>query len=71
TTPWLFNALQYTGAVYLIWIRIQALRSRGGGTLDRAVGGVPRVGHWSALLQGYLCNQLNPKAPRFFLARFP
>lgn len=30
TTPWLFNALKYTGAVYLIWIGIQALRSRGG-----------------------------------------
>lgn len=29
TTPWLFNALKYTGAVYLIWIGIQALRSRG------------------------------------------
>lgn len=39
TTPWLFNALKYTGAVYLIWIGIQALRSRGGGTLDLAVGG--------------------------------
>ncbi|HFH4387614.1 TPA: LysE family translocator [Pseudomonas aeruginosa] len=70
TTPWLFNALKYTGAVYLIWIGIQALRSRGGGTLDLAVGGVQRVGHWSAFLQGYLCNLLNPKATLFFLAVF-
>ena len=43
TTPWLFNALKYTGAVYLIWIGIQALRSRGGGTLDLAVGGVQKI----------------------------
>ena len=33
TTPWLFNALKYTGAVYLIWIGIQALRSRGAGLI--------------------------------------
>ena len=54
---------------HLIWIGIQALRSRGG-TLDLAVGGVQRVGHWSAFLQGYLCNLLNPKATLFFLAVF-
>ncbi|WP_163068624.1 LysE family transporter, partial [Acinetobacter baumannii] len=35
-----------------------------------AVGGVQRVGHWSAFLQGYLCNLLNPKATLFFLAVF-
>ncbi len=29
-----------------------------------------RVGHWSAFLQGYLCNLLNPKATLFFLAVF-
>ena len=29
-----------------------------------------RGGHWSAFLQGYLCNLLNPKATLFFLAVF-
>lgn len=63
TTPWLFNALKYTGAVYLIWIGIQALRSRGGGTLDLAVGGVQRVGHWSAFLQA-TCATCSTPRPR-------
>ena len=34
TTPWLFNLLKYAGAVYLVWIGIQALLSRGGGKMN-------------------------------------
>ncbi|MFX2484282.1 MULTISPECIES: LysE family translocator [Serratia] len=70
TTPWLFNLLKYAGAVYLVWIGIQALLSRGGGKMN--VNNLPqqRVSLKSAFAQGYLCNLLNPKATLFFLAVF-
>ncbi|CAI0945914.1 Threonine efflux protein [Serratia quinivorans] len=70
TTPWLFNVLKYAGAVYLVWIGIQALLSRGGSKMN--VSNVPQqqVSLKSAFVQGYLCNLLNPKATLFFLAVF-
>ncbi|WKV49666.1 MULTISPECIES: LysE family translocator [Dickeya] len=70
TTPWLFNLLKYVGAAYLIWLGIQALRSRGGNKLDLSGLAPQRVGLWKAFIQGYLCNLLNPKATLFFLAVF-
>ncbi|QXN63323.1 LysE family translocator [Serratia fonticola] len=70
TTPWLFNVLKYAGAVYLIWVGIQALLSRGGSKMS--VSSLPQqhVSLKSAFVQGYLCNLLNPKATLFFLAVF-
>ncbi|MBO8132999.1 LysE family translocator [Dickeya fangzhongdai] len=70
TTPWLFSLLKYVGAAYLIWLGIQALRSRGGNKLDLSGLAPQRVGLWKAFIQGYLCNLLNPKATLFFLAVF-
>ncbi|MCI4236061.1 LysE family translocator [Dickeya dianthicola] len=70
TTPWLFSLLKYVGAAYLIWLGIQALRSRGGSQLDLSGLAPQRVGLWKAFIQGYLCNLLNPKATLFFLAVF-
>ena len=71
TTPWLFNLLKYAGAAYLIWIGIQALRSRGGPGLA-SVGTAPReqIGLRAAFMQGFLCNLLNPKATLFFFSVF-
>lgn len=70
TTPWLFNVLKYAGAVYLIWVGIQALLSHGGSKMN--VSNLPQqqVSLKSAFVQGYLCNLLNPKATLFFLAVF-
>ncbi len=70
TTPWFFNVLKYAGAVYLIWVGIQALLSRGGSKMN--VSNLPQqqVSLKSAFVQGYLCNLLNPKATLFFLAVF-
>lgn len=69
TTPWLFNILKYAGAAYLVWIGIQALRSRGGArvALDAQH---EEVSLRAAFMQGLLCNLLNPKATLFFLAMF-
>ena len=70
TTPWLFNLLKYAGAVYLVWIGIQALLSRGGGKMNISNLPQQQVSLKSAFAQGYLCNLLNPKATLFFLAVF-
>ncbi|WP_035058026.1 LysE family transporter [Andreprevotia chitinilytica] len=69
TTPWLFGLLKYAGAAYLIWIGINALRSRGGGqlALDAAR---EEVSLRNAFMQGFLCNLLNPKCTLFFLSIF-
>ncbi|ALX93395.1 MULTISPECIES: LysE family translocator [Serratia] len=70
TTPWLFNVLKYAGAVYLIWVGIQALLSRGGSKMSVSSLPQQQVSLKSAFVQGYLCNLLNPKATLFFLAVF-
>lgn len=70
TTPWLFNMLKYAGAVYLIWVGIQALLSRGGSKVNVSSLPQQQVSLKSAFVQGYLCNLLNPKATLFFLAVF-
>ncbi|WJY15646.1 LysE family transporter [Pectobacteriaceae bacterium CE90] len=70
TTPWLFDLLKYAGAIYLIWIGIQALISHGGGKMDLTQLTPQRVSLKKAFMQGYLCNLLNPKATLFFLSVF-
>ncbi|ALB53755.1 LysE family transporter [Cronobacter turicensis] len=70
TTPWLFGALKYVGAAYLVWLGINALLARG--TTSLALDGVAQesTSLKKAFIQGYLCNLLNPKATLFFLAMF-
>ncbi len=71
TTPWLFNVLKYAGAVYLVWIGIQALLAKGNQqTLPGSVEKKMIVSLKKAFLQGLFCNLLNPKATLFFLAVF-
>ncbi|ANI30887.1 lysine transporter LysE [Yersinia entomophaga] len=70
TTPWLFNFLKYAGAVYLIWVGIQALLSRGESKMNISHLPQQTIKMKNAFLQGYLCNLLNPKATLFFLAVF-
>ncbi|QBH96281.1 LysE family translocator [Limnobaculum zhutongyuii] len=69
-TPWLFNLLKYAGALYLIWIGIQALLSRGGSKMDITNLSHQQTSYKNAFIQGYLCNLLNPKATLFFLSVF-
>lgn len=70
TTPWLFMLLKYAGAAYLIYIGIQALMSRGNGTMNVNNVVKEETSLKKAFLQGYLCNLLNPKATLFFLSIF-
>jgi len=71
----LFNLIKYAGAAYLIYLGIQAWRSKGMGeaALEKALHNKEshkNLSDWSALRSGFLTNLLNPKATMFFLAVF-
>ena len=70
-TPWLYNALRYAGATYLLWIGIKALLAKSSATTYVSKQTQPiNVTAKAAFMQGLLCNLLNPKATLFFLAIF-
>lgn len=69
-TPWLFNIIRYSGAAYLIYLGIKALRSQNHYTLQAEAVQKQEISLKAAFLQGFLCNLLNPKATLFFLAVF-
>src|SRR5262249_52346800 len=63
-----FDALKFAGALYLAWIGIQTLRSRGlppEGPAAKAESGA------RALRQGLLCDLSNPKVAIFFTSLLP
>ncbi|MDP9808662.1 threonine/homoserine/homoserine lactone efflux protein [Rhizobium tibeticum] len=64
-----FSIVKWVGAIYLIWLGIQALRSKGdGGLVNAAKDVLP----WSRVYrQGILVSLLNPKVAIFFLAFLP
>lgn len=70
-TPWLYNALRYAGAAYLLWIGVKALLAKSSGTayVSKQTQELD-VTAKAAFMQGLLCNLLNPKATLFFLAIF-
>ena len=68
SSPVAFDAVRYAGAVYLVWIGIQALRHRSSFSIEaqgdkRALGTIYR--------QSVIGNMLNPKVTLFFLAFLP
>ena len=65
-----FTAVKYAGAVYLIYLGVQALRSRDQGFRPSA-DKVPKVTAWQAFRQGILVDLLNPKVAFFFMAFLP
>ena len=71
TPPAAFQLLKYTGAAYLAWLGVQALRSAQlrGTSLPKAPSAMQAGRH--AWLQGFMTNALNVKATLFFLALFP
>lgn len=70
-----FNIIKWAGAAYLIYIGVQALRSKGMGQQVVENATTEKLSHASmsdirALRSGFLTNVLNPKATLFFLAIF-
>jgi threonine/homoserine/homoserine lactone efflux protein len=64
-----FSIVKWLGAAYLIWLGIQALRSKG--TNLSINGQVSKKGWMKTFRQGVLIDVLNPKVAVFFLAFLP
>lgn len=67
--PPAFLALKIAGALYLLWLAIQAVRQEGGLRLARSGGRAPRLGE--SYLTGLGINLTNPKIVLFFVTFLP
>lgn len=65
-----FNIVKYVGAVYLLYLGIQALLSKGISFQTAAKKNIETTA-WKAFRQGVLIDILNPKAAMFFMAFLP
>jgi len=66
TEPALFTALKIAGALYLLWLGIQALRSSPtAAPRDADMKAIPAQVY---LRRGFIANAINPKVALFFLA---
>lgn len=63
----LYGLIQWAGALFLIYLGVKSLRSRGNVSLDGAEEEAEAAG---ALIQGFSVAFLNPKLAVFFLALF-
>jgi len=67
--PAAFWVLKIVGALYLIWLAIQALRAGGGVLVVRQAGRQPSL--WQSYLTGLGINLTNPKVALFFVTFLP
>jgi threonine/homoserine/homoserine lactone efflux protein len=68
-SPLAFSALKLFGGLYLIWLGIGALRSRGAMQLGTA--GLPDESLRRLFAKGLFANSVNPKVVLFFLSFLP
>ncbi|MGO4377305.1 LysE family translocator [Pseudoduganella sp. RAF53_2] len=68
-SPTAFTALKMCGGLYLIWLGIGALRSRGGARVDGAA--LPDESLLRLFGKGMFANAINPKVVLFFLSFLP
>ncbi|EJG1882889.1 TPA: LysE family translocator [Vibrio parahaemolyticus] len=70
SSEFVFNIIKWCGAAYLIWLGIQAFRSKQN---DFSKSGSAQVStsHVSAYTSGFIVGSSNPKAIIFFTALFP
>ncbi len=69
-SPLAFTALKVAGGLYLIWLGIGALRSRGA-TRVAGAGALPEQALGRLFGKGLLANAINPKVVLFFLSFLP
>ena len=68
-SPLAFVLLKVGGGLYLVWLGVQALRSRGGVTMGSAQGADESL--FRLFAKGLLANAINPKVVLFFLSFLP
>lgn len=68
-SPLAFTALKVCGGLYLVWLGVQALRSRGGTQVRAVTDSEPSL--LRLFLKGVLANAINPKVVLFFLSFLP
>jgi threonine/homoserine/homoserine lactone efflux protein len=68
-SPVAFTALKIAGGLYLIWMGIQALRSRGGAKVASINGHEETLTR--LFMKGVFANAINPKVVLFFLSFLP
>ncbi len=67
-----FTVLKLAGAVYLVWLGVQAIRHRRGFVVDESGEGGPVPLSWSTVVrQGFVVGISNPKAFMIFGAVLP
>lgn len=66
-----FTAVKLAGAVYLIYLGVNLLRTRAPTGPDAIPRPATIADRWSCFVQGVLTNVLNPKVALFFLALLP
>lgn len=67
--PTAFFALKIIGALYLLWLAIQAIRQTGGISLTQKAKRPPTI--WKSYLTGVGINLSNPKVVLFFVTFLP
>ncbi|NLS12113.1 LysE family translocator [Vibrio sp. SM6] len=68
SSPLVFKGISYAGALYLAYLGINALRSKGGVAAKLEAG---KQSHWwQAARDGFLISILSPKITLFFIALF-
>ena len=68
TSPLLFSAIKYLGAIYLIFIGISSITTKA--VANKQKTDAPLMKPMRALAGGFLSNALNPKTTLFFLGIF-
>lgn len=68
-STWLFSAIKYLGAAYLIYLAWQLLTTRETVNKDQK-NSTTQISPFIALRMGFTCNVLNPKTSIFFLSIF-
>lgn len=67
--PWAYDALRFTGALYLLYLAWQALKP--GGRSPFAVRNLPADNNRKLFNMGFLTNLANPKIAMMFLSLLP
>jgi threonine/homoserine/homoserine lactone efflux protein len=68
-SPWLFHALRFVGAAYLLWLAYDAWRDAGVTSASAIDTAAPHFGLY--FRRGLIVNLLNPKAAVFYIVILP